>query len=148
EKFLRRTAVAGVDELADICLAASDDAAEGRDNVFETLEFFKAADVGLRGIYRGLFSGEIADSVVHLLLGDAVGLDEFLKARGRNLGEIRVGLRGGKVGLGLRKLLIYFGSVNIRKQLALSDTAANVVVPLFYVAAGARVDGRFNVSLH
>ena len=62
--------------------------------------------------------------------------------------EIGVGLRGFKIGPGLKKLLIDFGSIDVGEQFAFSDAGADVAVPLFEIAVGASVDGRFDVCLH
>ena len=91
KQLLRGAAVSGVHQRAGVHIAACDDAAEGRVNVLEGLKFFEAADVGLSGSYDGLFRCVVADCVVYFLLGDAVGLDEFLKAGRGNAREVGVG---------------------------------------------------------
>src|SRR5215471_16113269 len=116
--------------------------------MLEAFEFFEAADVGLCGVYRRIFCGEIADRVIYFLFGDAVGLDELLIASRSNFGQIGIGLCSGEIGFSLRKLLIYFRSINVSKQIALRNASADVVIPLFDVAAGPGVDRRFDVSLH
>ena len=63
--------------------------ASGRASVQRWL-FFQAAHVGLGRIDNGEFGLQIAGGVIHFLLGDAVGFDQFLVARRGNLGKIGI----------------------------------------------------------
>jgi len=148
KELLRCAAVPRIDQRARIHAAFGYDAAEGCVNMLEGFQFLEPAHVGFRGFYVGDFGFQIPDGVIDLLLGDAVGLDEFLVTRCGDLGEVRVGLRGIEFGARLRQLLIHFRSVDVREQFALPHAAADVVIPLFQIAVGARIDGRFDVGLH
>ena len=148
KELLRCAAVSRIDQRARIHAAPRNDAAERRINMLEGFQFFEPPHVGFRGSYVGDFGFQIPDGVIDFLLRDAVGLDEFLVTRCGDPGEIRVGLCGIEFGARLRQLLIHFGSVDVRQQLALPDAAADVVIPLFQIAVGARIDGRFDIGLH
>jgi len=45
-------------------------------------------------------------------------------------------------------LLIDFGSIDVGEQFTFSHAGADVPIPLFEIAVGASVDGRFDVRLH
>ncbi len=109
--------------------------------MLEGLQFFEPAHIGFGGLYIGDLGFQVSDRVIDFLLGDTIRLDELLVTRRGNLGKIRIGLRGIQIGARLRQLLIHFRSVNISKQIALTDAAPNVVIPLFQIAVGARIDG-------
>jgi hypothetical protein len=81
------------------------------------------------------------------LFRNSVRFNQILIARRGNSGKIGVGLGGVQVGTRLRKLLIDFGRVNIRQQLALWHSGSDIVVPLLEVAVGTGVDRRFHVGL-
>ena len=74
EQLLSRAAVTGVDEVADVYVAACDNTAERRVNVFEGFEILQATDVGFGRILRGGFGSKVADGVVDFLFGDAIVL--------------------------------------------------------------------------
>ncbi len=116
--------------------------------MLEGFQFFKPAHVGFRGFYISDFGFQIPDGIIDLLLRDPVRLDQFLETCGRNLGEIRVGLRRIQVGARLGQLLVHFRGINVGKQIALPGAAADIVIPLFQIAVGARVDRRFDIRLH
>ena len=67
---------------------------------------------------------------------------------GSDLRKIGVGLGGFEIGFGLNELLIDFRSIDVGEKFALADAAADVAIPLFEIAVGARVDRRFDVGLH
>src|SRR5580765_7913457 len=113
KKLLGGTTVAGVDERADVHVAAGDDSAERSINVFERLQFLQSMNIGLRRGDDGLLGGVVTLSVVDFLLGYAIGLDQFFVTSGGNTRKISVGLGGLEVGFGLNELLIYFGSVDV-----------------------------------
>src|SRR5208282_3502461 len=96
--------------------------------------------------HNGALGGQIAVRIVNFLFGNAVRLEEFGVADGRDFGEVYVGLRGGQISARLGKLLVNFGGIDVREEFALAHPAANVVVPHSQVAIGARVDGRFDVG--
>ena len=81
-------------------------------------------------------------------LRDGVGLDQSGVAIGLNVGVVGVGLRGGKIGFGLRHLLVEFGRVDDREQVALLHVCTDVEVPVHQIAIGARVDGRVSIGGH
>jgi len=130
KEFLRCAAVACVDELADVGLAARNHATKRRSDALETFEFLQAAHVGFGRIHDGFFGGQIADGIVNFLLGDAIGFDKFLETRCRDTREIGVGLRSGQFSLRLRKLLVHFGRINVRQGFTCANASANVVIPL------------------
>ena len=101
EELARVGAVfAGLDEGADVGVAGSDDAVEGRVDFFVGLELLEAADVGHGGVDGGLFGGGSRSWRVGLLLGDGVVLRRSLIAVGGGVGEVEVGLGALEVGLG------------------------------------------------
>ena len=81
------------------------------------------------------------------MFAHAVGLNEFGVARCGDFGEMGVGFRSVEIGAGLGELLIHFRCVDVREQSALLDAAADVVIPLLQIPAGARVNGGFHIGL-
>ena len=74
KQLLSRAAVTGVDEVADVYVAACDNAAERRVNAFEGFEILQATDVGFRRILRGGFGSKVAVGVVDFLFRDGIAL--------------------------------------------------------------------------
>ncbi len=147
EKSLACATVAGVDQISGIDVALREHAAEGRVDVLERFEFFEAADVGFGRGGCSFFRGVVADGVVDFLFGDAIGLDQFLKAVRCDFRKVFIRFRGAEVGFRLRELLIDFGCVDVGEEFAFFHTGADVVIPANEIAAGARVDRRVDVSL-
>src|SRR5258708_34462489 len=82
EELLRAPAVAGIDQVAGVDVAACNNAAERRVNVLERFQLLQAPHVGLRGSGGSALGRIVADRVVDLLLGDAVCLDELSLCHG------------------------------------------------------------------
>ena len=74
-------------------------------------------------------------------------LDQVLVARGRQSGQAEIGLRRHQVGAGLGKLLVNFRRIDLGKDFALLDVAADVLVPLLEVTVGSRIDRRLDIGL-
>src|SRR5205814_6448832 len=85
--------------------------------------------------------------VVNFLFAHAVGLNEFGVARRGDFGKMGVCFCRVEIGAGLGELLVHFRCVDVREQSALLDAAADVVIPLLQIPAGARVNGGFHISL-
>src|SRR3974390_3075563 len=147
EQLRRGTAIAGVDECTDIDVTSRDYAAEWRINVLERFQLLETTDIGFAGLHDGAFGLEVASGVVDFLFGDAVGFEQFRVTCGSDLGKVLVGLEGVQIGARLREFLIDFGRVDVGKQVTLFHARPDVVIPLFQVTVGARVDGRFDISL-
>src|SRR5882724_12462545 len=147
EHLLRGAAVTGVDQVAEVDIATGDHATERSVNAFEGFQFLEAPDIGLRRSDRGAPGGIVTDSVVYFLFGYAVSLDQLFVPCGGDARKIFIGLHGAEVGARLRKLLIDFRAFDFCEKIALLHMAADVVIPLFDVAGGARVDWRLNVGL-
>src|SRR6267154_4379295 len=147
EHLLRDAAVAGVNQVAEVDIATSDHATERSVNAFERFQFLEAPDIGLRRSDRGAPGGIVTDSVVYFLFGYPVSFDQFFKTCGGDAREIFIGLHGAEVGARLRKLLIDFRGFDFCEEIALLHMAADVVVPRFDVAGGARVDWRLHIGL-
>ena len=62
--------------------------------------------------------------------------------------RLALALAGLEIGFGLNELLVDFRGIDFSEKFALADTAADIAVPLFQIAVGARVDRRFHVRLH
>ncbi len=116
--------------------------------MFEGFQFLEPPHVRFFGLDGSRFRRVITDRVIDFLLGHSVRFDQVLVARRSNSGKIGVGLGGVQIRSRLRKLLIDFGRVNIREQLALWHARSDIVVPLLQIAVGARIDGRFHIGLH
>jgi len=136
-----------IDEIADIDVSARDDAAKWRVDVLEGFKLFQAANVRLCGGYGGTSCGIIAHGIIDFLFRYAVGLDQLFISRGGDARKTLVGLHGAKIGARLRKLLVHLRCFDVGQQFALLHVATNVVVPLFEVAGGSRVNGRLRVGL-
>src|SRR5712672_2041661 len=147
EHLLCGAAVDGVDQVAEVDIATSDHTAERSVNAFEGFQFLQAPNIGLRRSDRGAPGGIVTDSVVYFLFGYAISFDQFFKTCGGDAREIFIGLHGAEVGTRLRKLLIDFRAFDFCEEIALLYMAADVVIPLFDVAGGARVDWRLHVGL-
>ena len=86
----------------------------------EGFHVLEALYVGLRGLHHGAFRSKVSIRVVHILLGNRIGLKQILITRRGDFRQADVGLGRGEFGAGLRELLIYFGSIDFGKQFALA----------------------------
>jgi len=121
----------GVDQRAGIHAALGNDAAERRINVLEGFQFFEAPHIGFRGSYVGDFGFLITDGVIDFLLGDAVGLDQFLVTRCGDLGEIGVGLRGIEFGARLKTTADPLPECRCPRAIHLAGRGCRCLIPLF-----------------
>jgi hypothetical protein len=136
-----------VDQVADVDVAAGDDAGERRHHALEVAQLLQALHVGVGAGQVGLGLREAAAALFQLLLRHGVALAQRLPALDRGLGQFQAG--GGLVarGDGLRQLLVELGRLDLGQQLALLDAAADVLGPAAQVAAGARRHRRLHEAL-
>ena len=85
--------------------------------------------------------------VVRILLRDGTLLLEIHHARGGDLRQIEVRLRGLEVGLRLLELMIHFRCFDLGEKIARLDARADIGVPLLQISVGARIDGRIDQRL-
>ena len=104
-------------------------------------------DIGLAGVDRGDFVGEISRALVDFLHRDKVRGDQGLAARQRDLGQFRARLLIGEVGTCLEQLLVEIGRIDFGNDFAGLDPCADVGVPPFEVAVDARKDRRAIIGL-
>ena len=140
--------LSGVDEIADVGIAGRDDAVERSDHPFEGLEVLEPRDVLLGRIHRGLLGGGIGRAIVRVLFGDRLGLEQSLPALVGDDGYREVRLCRRQIRARLRQLLVDLRGLDFRQEIALVDPGADVGAPALEVAAGSRVDRRFDVGLH
>lgn len=76
EKLLVRTAVAGIDQRTDVCIALDDDAGKRRIDMLERFKLFQATNVGSSGSERGLPLGVAAGFLIGFLLGYGIHFAE------------------------------------------------------------------------
>src|SRR5581483_6090277 len=140
-------AAARVDQIADVDVAPGDDAGERRHYALEALELAQPLDVGVRGGEVRLGLRVAAFLLIELLLRHRVALAQRLPALVRAAREREA--RGGLLARGdrLRELLVDLRRLDLGEELALLHAAADVLVPLLQVAAGARRDRRLDVAL-
>ncbi len=121
---------------------------ERSNHPLERLQVAQPRHVG-RGRLGGCgLRGRIAGLLVRVLFGYGLGRQQSLPPRVGALGEILVCARGRQIGLCLGQLLVDFRGLDLREQLSLGDGRADVGIPGFQVAAGARVDRRLNEGLY
>ena len=138
----------GIDEVADVGVARSNDAVERRDDALVALQLFEAAHVGPACVDSGLRSDVISAGLVGLLLRDGVLGQQRLPPVAGHAGKVRIGLHALQFGARLVQLLVDFGRLDLGQEIAFAHVRANVEVPLLQVAVGARVDGRIGKCLY
>ena len=146
----------GVDQRADVGVACGDHAVERRGHALERGQLLQAihlrlrhAHVGARDVDRSR-APRISQPVLVALLSAGPALPHQLRgAAARHFGEvhIRLRLRHGRLilrqlRLRLAQLLVEFRRLNLSQHVTAFHVGADVVIPAFHVAAGARIDRR------
>ncbi|MNL15338.1 hypothetical protein D3C87_1363190 [compost metagenome] len=112
EQLLSATAVASVDQRADIGGACGDHPVKRRDQALKTLGRGQSFNVGLGRHHLCLFRRQIAVALVDFLFRNRVRRQHCLPALGTGAGQGRIGFGGGQVGAGLQQLLVQFRGID------------------------------------
>ncbi len=147
DEHFRAPGRAHVDQLADICLARRDNAVEGRDQALEAGFGDQPIDIGLCRLHLRHVGVIGKCALIDILFGDRIGAGERLPALGRDFRELCIGSSHVEVRARLHQLLVEIGRVDLGKQLARLDLAADVVLPALQVTGHTRVDGGSDESL-
>src|SRR5580692_3352040 len=140
KEFLRRTGGAGVNQLPNVGVAGGDDAIEGRVDFREGLQIFETLYVERRRVHGCFFGGEITTRIVHILLGNRIGVLQTFIPIVRDLRKAQVCLGSVQVGAGLLQLLVDFRCVNNGEQLTFPHPGADVEIPGLEIAVGAGIN--------
>ena len=147
-KQFRVRGLAGVDEVADVGIARGHDAVEGREHPFERLEFAQALYVLPRRLDHCGLGRRIARTVVRVLLGNRLRLEQILPAIIGDLGEREVRLGRSR---GRRAPARARGrpreSRFPRAVRPLCTRAPMSVYQALHIAVGTRVDRRLDIGL-
>ena len=143
----RGRAAAGIDKGSQVRFARGDHAVEGRQHILVAGQRLEPVNIGLVRLDGRLFTGEVGNSLVQVLLGNSARVGKALPPFQGRLRQSGVGLGIEKVGARLHELLVEVRCVDLGQELSGLDACPDVDLPVLQVATHARIDGRARVAL-
>ena len=140
KEFLRRSAGAGINQLANVGVARGDDAIERRVDFREGLQVLETLYVVGRRVHGRFLGRVVTVRVVHILLGNRIGVLQTFIPIVRDLRKAQVRLGSVQVGASLLQLLVDFRRVNYGEQLTFAHAGADVEIPGLEIAVGASIN--------